>query len=398
MSSLSRSTLAWMLGAAHAVSAAGCSGEGSAPAAPEPVAPTVPLSSGWGAVVDVEFGGLCTFYRHSSNLLSVSGINEYSNAGISAKAGGRLWTPTLADPLPGLILLSPGYAHTLAWTESGLLGWGSNAFGQLGLSDFGAVVVPTPIPLSLPVSDVHAAGDSSIAILSDGSVWMWGRDVDDNLRPTPYVVPELPAMARILFSEWFFSCGLDTSAQAWCWGDRSELQPWVHEDLPTDRDVWRVAEWDHARTLALHLGDTLVTMDDGRLLARGDNAWYQLGTGDNEPREQYVAASVPEAVLNAGLGFSHACALGVSGTVYCWGSNHVGQVGDPGAGKLVKLPTPVVGVSEVVDLAVASDGACAVERDGDVYCWGYLISPTLTTDVAKVEFPTVLGTLSGEAP
>lgn len=383
---------------ATAAAALGCGDDGSGAEAPKPIAPTLDVRNGWGPVVAIEPGGGCTFFRHSTNLVSVFGINDHSNAGVIAKAGGTLWTPTLTEPLPGLVLLSPGVTHTLAWTESGLLGWGSNAFGQLGLDSFGTVIAPTAVPLSLPVIDVHAGSDSSIAILADGSVWMWGRDVDDGLEPIPHIVPGLPKMTRILYSEWWFSCGLDTNHQAWCWGDFSELQPWVHENLPADENPCRVPEWDHAKEVSLHFRETFVTLEDGSLLARGDNRRYLHGTGDQTAHDQYVPVPVPEAVLSAGFGTLHACALGASGTVYCWGDNNFGQVGSPHTVAPVKTPSPVVGVSDAVDLALAADGACVTEGNGDVYCWGTVFNAVEGVAAWKVEFPTVLGTLNGEAP
>ncbi|MFC1482289.1 RCC1 domain-containing protein [Myxococcota bacterium] len=63
------------------------------------------------------------------------------------------------------------------------------------------------------------------------------------------------------------------------------------------------------------------------------------------------------------------CALRSDGTVYCWGSNHLGQLGD-GTTKHRGYPVQVRGLNDAVALSVGVDHACVKNADGTAWCWG----------------------------
>jgi alpha-tubulin suppressor-like RCC1 family protein len=70
----------------------------------------------------------------------------------------------------------------------------------------------------------------------------------------------------------------------------------------------------------------------------------------------------------------HTCALWGSGRVACWGANDYRQLGD-GTWENRLLPTPVLGISDAVDVAVSEGGTCVARRGGAVACWGSPWSP-----------------------
>lgn len=87
-------------------------------------------------------------------------------------------------------------------------------------------------------------------------------------------------------------------------------------------------------------------------------------------------------ITDIAAGASHACALASNGAVYCWGDNAVGEVGVPVAKNAscvggngapngcVTAPTLVPGLS-AIKVAAGSLFTCAVDKAGDVWCWGY---------------------------
>lgn len=71
-----------------------------------------------------------------------------------------------------------------------------------------------------------------------------------------------------------------------------------------------------------------------------------------------------------GLGQYHGCAI-QSGSVYCWGYNGYGEVGNGTTTTPVTTPAQVSGTSKAVEVSAGAYHSCALQTNGTVYCWGY---------------------------
>ena len=67
-------------------------------------------------------------------------------------------------------------------------------------------------------------------------------------------------------------------------------------------------------------------------------------------------------------GRDYTCGVTTEGGVYCWGTNEVGQAGQP-AGKAVRQPTRV-GTFGATSISTGNYHTCAVTTDEQVQCWG----------------------------
>jgi len=65
------------------------------------------------------------------------------------------------------------------------------------------------------------------------------------------------------------------------------------------------------------------------------------------------------------------CGLTAGGAAYCWGENAFGELGN-GTTNTTSNPTPVAvsGGLAFVTIAVGQQAACAATADGTIYCWG----------------------------
>lgn len=71
-------------------------------------------------------------------------------------------------------------------------------------------------------------------------------------------------------------------------------------------------------------------------------------------------------------GGTHTCGIRVSGSLYCWGSNAAGQVGDGGAAVDHGAPVRLDGGStDWASVAAGSGYTCARKTSGRLYCWGF---------------------------
>lgn len=106
----------------------------------------------------------------------------------------------------------------------------------------------------------------------------------------------------------------------------------------------------------------------------GYNAQGQLGDGTTvsrmRPNRVNLLMSKSYRLLDISLGAHHACALDDLGEVFCWGSNQYGQVGVISEGNRVTTPQPVEGVVEAARLATGFNHTCVMLDDDTIWCWG----------------------------
>jgi alpha-tubulin suppressor-like RCC1 family protein len=120
-----------------------------------------------------------------------------------------------------------------------------------------------------------------------------------------------------------------------------------------------------------------------------------------------VDLPAPAAAVSAR--FSHSCALLKNATLYCWGQNAEGQLGQDDPGVSPDDPTqadgllPVsVGGAEWIDVATGDGHTCAVRLDGALFCWGRNSSHQLGPDSriqirAPIQVDTALDWLDVDA-
>jgi len=74
-------------------------------------------------------------------------------------------------------------------------------------------------------------------------------------------------------------------------------------------------------------------------------------------------------------GFMHTCAIAYTDKVYCWGDNQYGKLGNNSTTSSaipVAVDTTGVLIGKIIkSIAVGTDMSCAIDSDGQAYCWGY---------------------------
>jgi alpha-tubulin suppressor-like RCC1 family protein len=122
--------------------------------------------------------------------------------------------------------------------------------------------------------------------------------------------------------------------------------------------------------------------DNDALFCWGGNDSGQLGTGDtlagahDLPKRVRGTGGLPtlDGVAWVSIGDHHGCAVTKSGEVDCWGSNLEGQMGcGPVCGNAVNLPTTKVAspVANATMVSVGTQRSCAFSANGgSVWCWG----------------------------
>ncbi len=114
---------------------------------------------------------------------------------------------------------------------------------------------------------------------------------------------------------------------------------------------------------------SLVLKSDGTVWSWGRNFYGQLGNGTNSMSHTPGRVSLLEDVVSISGGASYALALKSDGTVWAWGRNDYGRLGN-GTNNDSNLPVQVVNLDDVIKISTMSSHSYALKRDGTVWEWG----------------------------
>ncbi|RZL77806.1 MAG: hypothetical protein EOP32_24030 [Rhodococcus sp. (in: high G+C Gram-positive bacteria)] len=123
--------------------------------------------------------------------------------------------------------------------------------------------------------------------------------------------------------------------------------------------------------LAAGFGHSLALKNDGSVWAWGFNKFGQLGDGTTVDRPQPVPTLLTSGAVAIASNGNHSLALKNDGGVWAWGYNQFGEVGDGTEFNDRPTPVRVERLDSVVGIAAGGYHSVAVKDDGSVWTWGY---------------------------
>lgn len=114
---------------------------------------------------------------------------------------------------------------------------------------------------------------------------------------------------------------------------------------------------------------SLALKGDGTIWAWGWNGGGQLGNGTTTDQATPVQVVGPTGAVSVAASYLHRFAVMADGTVWAWGRNSYGTLGD-GTTTARLIPLPVPGLSGMVAVAAVGGHSLALKSDGTVWAWG----------------------------
>jgi len=152
------------------------------------------------------------------------------------------------------------------------------------------------------------------------------------------------------------------------------IVPFVVTSSPATGDIGEAttaAVADAQRLVGLGALHTCAVTDAGTVRCWGNNDYGQLGNGTTSTSSIPSPVSGLIGVQQVAAGAQHTCALRHAGTIWCWGFDANGELGNGDIALLPSLvPVQVVGITGATALAAGSYHNCAILADGTVSCWG----------------------------
>ncbi|HHT9146646.1 MAG: carboxypeptidase regulatory-like domain-containing protein [Candidatus Brocadiaceae bacterium] len=276
--------------------------------------------------------------------------------------------------------VSAGSAHTIALKSDGTVWtWGYNGQGQLGDRTYTDKSTPVQVSkLSGLNKVIEIAGGRylhTLALKSDGTVWAWGYNGSGQLGNNTYTDKNIPIQVSGLSDVLAVACGgnhslaLKSDGTVWAWGDNGSGQL---GDGTTDvkTSPVQVNGLNGITAIACGIGHTLALKSDGTLWVWGWNEYGQLGDGTTSNKTSPVQVSKLSDVIAVAGGMEHSIALKSDGTVWTWGYNGQGQLGYETRGNTSTTPDQVLELSNVTVIACGGMHSLALKSDGTVWVWG----------------------------
>ncbi len=304
------------------------------------------------------------------------GWNGYGQLG-DGSTNDRL-TAMQVGGLTGVTALGSGYGHSLAVKNDGTVWtWGVNFTGQLG--DGTTINRTTPVNVGglSGVVAVAAGSSHSLALKSDGRVWAWGWNVYGMVgdgttvdRWTPVLVGGVTGVVAIAAGE-YHSLALKPDGTVWAWGWAGFGGLGDGTTAVTRTTPVQVMNLNSANGLASGFYYNLARTSAGTVWAWGRGVNGALGNGAEADTSLPVAVSnLGDVSAIAAHGFgSHGLARKSTGSVWAWGNNANGQIGD-GTSINRNLPVAVGGLGNVAVVAAGASHSLAAKVDGTVWSWG----------------------------
>lgn len=175
----------------------------------------------------------------------------------------------------------------------------------------------------------------------------------------------------------FGGCGLKSDGSVWCWGYGQLGQLGNNAEISQSVPV-QVEDNNMGSVASIAVGDyhACGLKTDGTVWCWGDNGDGQLGNsaaGSESNTPVQVDDSSMGAVSRLSLGAYHSCALKNDGSAWCWGGNYNGELGhnSSDANSLVPVQVDDSSMGAVTDLSAGDFHNCALKTDGSAWCWGY---------------------------
>lgn len=253
----------------------------------------------------------------------------------------------------------------------------------------GAVLSVTAPPVNIggAAQKIAAAYLHTCAITASNAVACWGFNTSGQIgtgnvqaRPTPFVW-SLPEAAVQVAAGANGSCAVTVSGDVWCSGTP------LNTLVPTKLDGFT-----GVRQVAVGQIHTCVLASDATVWCWGANGGGQLGNGGTSPSSmpvqvQTAPGSALQGVQNIRAGLTHTCAALEDYSTRCWGTNTSAQSGAT-AGVEVLRPTPVSGATYVDELALGGRFSCAhIGETSEVRCWGLALDGSGSTSALAMPVP-----------
>ena len=272
--------------------------------------------------------------------------------------------------------VATGNSHNLVIKNDGTLwAWGNNSNGQLGDGTIINKNTPAQIGTESDWKLVDAGDNFTMAIKNDGTLWAWGDNSKGQLGNGTTSNKNIPIQIGTS-SDWKlvaagnnYTMAIKNNGTLWAWGSNyyGQLGNGTTINKSTPIQIGTDSNW---KVVVASFNNTKAIKNNGTLWAWGENSKGQLGDGTRSTKYLPTQIGTNTDWKLVESGGAHSIAIKNNGTLWAWGYSQFGQLGDGTINTIRSIPIQI-GTSTNWKLVVASNGYnMAIKNDGTLWAWG----------------------------
>jgi alpha-tubulin suppressor-like RCC1 family protein len=302
--------------------------------------------------------------------------------------------------------LNIGSNQTFGIKSNGTLwAWGSNSSGQLGLGDTVDRYSPVQVGISIDWQNVVNQSSFTFGIKTNGTLWSWGSNSSGQLGNGTIVSRSLPVQVGTLL--WNYASGTSTTTSfgirsngtLWAWGSNSNGELGLNDTITRSSPVQIGTETNWSRLA------TPQAINTAQFAIKTDNSMYVLngaltpntvaGISFYKSSPVQVTSTRNWKSVNAGTSFT--IAISTSGSMWAWGTQANGVIGNNTVTASASQESPVqIGTLTTWASASAGEGnVVAIRNDNTIWTWGANTAGQLAqNNTISRSSPVQVGTLT----
>jgi alpha-tubulin suppressor-like RCC1 family protein len=330
------------------------------------------------------------------------GNNSYGQLGTGVVRTANFSSPVQVGTLNNWVVVSASSGTTIAFAvgiqnNGTLWAWGNNGYGQLGLNTASASVSsPTQVGISNSWAQISCGYNHWHGIQSNGTLWACGYNVagclgvnsNSGMFSTPVQVGS--SLWKTISAGYNSSMGIQTNGTLWGWGSSGGglvLGLNTGSSFPISPvQVGLLSSWTQ---INFSSSGVLALQNNGTLWTWGINGYGQLGQGNTTDKSSPVQIGALTTWAQV-AGGATASALQSNGTLWAWGYNAYGQLGNSNTTNY-SSPLQIGTLTNWIQTIPGNNRIGAINNNNSLYTWGLNSWGVLgTNDQNNRSAPTLL--------
>ena len=273
-------------------------------------------------------------------------------------------------------IVSAGREHTMVIRENGTLwAWGNNSNGRLGDGTTTDRSAPIQVGTFSNWKTITAGVDHSAGIRDDGTLWVWGNNTYAQLgdgtktqRLSPVQIGADTNWKEVSAGN-AFTIAIKENGTLWVWGvsNNGQLGTGQNTERATPTQIGSLTTWNVISAGNAH---TMAVREDGGLWVCGSNSDGQVGNNSTNISLSFTQIRNTDKWIIISAGDSHSISIREDGSLWGWGLNTNGQVGNNSTTSPLRAPNQIGSETNWKTVSAGGSHSIAIKNDGSLYAWG----------------------------